>query len=347
MPFSRPTLQELITRIEADIEARLTGGVVLLRRALLRVLARVFAGAIHIAYGYVAFIADQLFVTTAERLWLDRHGFMWGVTRKAAAFAAGMFRFYGVNGTLVPSGTRVQTDGGVEFETTDAGNIAAGYITLPATAVEAGTTGNVTVGTAVELIEPITGVTSVVVFSDFGGGVDDEPDSEYRQRILDRIREPPAGGTAADYERWAEEVAGVSKAWCFPATPGPGQVTVCYSGSALIATIEAYIAERMPVTADLTVVQAIAKPINLSFTITPDTPAIRAAIAANIRRLFAEQAAPGGTILRSQIENAVSTAGVTDFVVIHIVGAPTDTYGNLLFTGFELGVVNAITLNPM
>lgn len=347
MPFSRPTLQELIVRIEADIEARLTGGVALLRRALLRVLARVFAGAIHIAYGYVSFIAEQLFVSTAERTWLDRHGFIWGVTRKAAAFATGTIKFYGVDGTLVESGVRVQTDTGIEYETTGAGNIAGGYTTLPATALEPGGAGNIVVGTVVELIEPISGVTSVEVASDFGGGVDDETDNDYRQRILNRIQEPPAGGTAADYVRWAEEVTGVQKAWCFPVTPGPGQVTVAYRGSALEATVEAYISALMPVTADLFVEKVVEKPIDFSIAIRPLTTEFSAAIELNLEQLFAEQAAPGGTILRSQIDNAISSSGVTDFVMLAYSGAPVDVYGNLLFTGYEYGIVNVVNISAM
>ncbi len=43
MAFARPTLPELITRIEADMVSRLTGGGTLLRRSVVKVLSRVIS----------------------------------------------------------------------------------------------------------------------------------------------------------------------------------------------------------------------------------------------------------------------------------------------------------------
>ena len=47
MPFTRPTLTTLIDRGAADIESRLAGSDARLRRALLNVLVRAHAGAVH------------------------------------------------------------------------------------------------------------------------------------------------------------------------------------------------------------------------------------------------------------------------------------------------------------
>jgi uncharacterized phage protein gp47/JayE len=348
MAFSRPTLQQIIDRIESDMEARLTGSVSLLRRAILRVLARVFAGAIHIVYGFITFWGEQLFVTTAITEWLDRHGFQWNVPRKAASFATGVLRFSGVDTTFVPGGTRVQDEDGVEFEVTGSGgNIAGGFADLPASAIEAGEAGNITTATPVELIEPITGVTGVAVISDFGGGVDEENDDDYRARILLRIQEPPAGGTAADYERWAKEVAGVSNAWTFPTTPGPGQVTLIFRGFALIVDVYNYIAALMPVTTDLTVDKTDDKLIDFDIRITPNTAELQTAIEDNLGELFLTQAAPGENILRQQINNAISTTGVTDFVIDTVTGAPLDGYGNLIFVDFEYGVLDDVNITDL
>ena len=51
MSFERPTLSQLIARIEDDITARLPGADSRLRRNALNVLARTYAGAIHGSYG--------------------------------------------------------------------------------------------------------------------------------------------------------------------------------------------------------------------------------------------------------------------------------------------------------
>ncbi|HOX23818.1 MAG TPA: baseplate J/gp47 family protein, partial [Elusimicrobiales bacterium] len=56
-----------------------------------------------------------------------------------------------------------------------------------------------------------------------------ETDDDYRARLLDRIRRPPAGGNKYDYPRWALEVEGVKAAYCFggeSATHGIGTVDV-------------------------------------------------------------------------------------------------------------------------
>jgi uncharacterized phage protein gp47/JayE len=53
MPFDRPSLSELAIRAISDIQTRVTGASTLLRRSVLRVLAKVQAGANHLLYGYI------------------------------------------------------------------------------------------------------------------------------------------------------------------------------------------------------------------------------------------------------------------------------------------------------
>lgn len=344
MPFQRPTLQQIVDRIETDMETRLTGTAALLRRGILRVLARVFAGASHILYGFIEFVSNQLFVATAEREYLERHGRMWGINRKAASFAVGTIRFTGTNGSSVPSGTRVQDEDGIELETTAGGIIAGGVLDLAGIAVEPGDSGNLAISTVVELIEPITGVDDLAsCLTAFGGGEDEESDDAYRARILARIQDPPMGGTATDYVIWAESVSGVDKAWCLPTTPGPGQVTVLFVGSALVATVKAYIETVMPVTTDLTVAQAIDTPIDFTIKIDPTDTDFQTAITTNIQQVFDDLAEPGEPILMSWIRDAISNSGVDDYYISSVSGATQDSYGNLLFSGFDLGTLNSIT----
>lgn len=348
MPFVRPTLQEIITRVEQDMVSRLTGNLALLRRGVLRVLARIIAGASHIMYGFFAFLIRQLFVTDAETEWLDRHGRMWGINRKASTFSTGVVRFTGIDTTVIPSGIRVQTDAGIELETTALGTISGGIADIPWISVEAGSAGNLAVSTIVELIEAITDVddTATITVSN-GDGDDLETDDEYRARILFRIQEPPMGGNRSDYIAWAEEVSGVDKAWCFPVTPGPGQVTVAFKGSASVGTVEPYIAARMPVTADLIVVKVIDVSIDFTIKIEPNTAANQSAITSNLGIVFDESASPGALILFSEICNAISTTGVGDFFVSSIAGTIRDSYGNLQFSGFDYGVLGTITFQDL
>lgn len=344
MAFNRPTLTEIIDRIETDLESRLTGNIALLRRGILRILVRVFAGAVHVLYGFIEYISRQLFVTTATTTYLNRHGRMWGINRKAASFAVGTIRFTGTNGTLVPSGTRVQDEDGIELETTAAGTIAGGLADIAGIAVESGTAGNLSSGTVVDLIQPIVDIDDTATLqTDFGGGEDEETDDAYRARILARIQDPPAGGTAADFTRWANEVSGVDKAWTFAATPGPGQVTVVYIGSALEVTVESYISDLMPVTADLIVSKATDVSIDFTIKIDPNDSSYQSDITDNIQQVFDDLASPAEEIKISWINDAIQNAGVDDYYIVSVSGAPQDIYGNILFSGTQLGRLGTIT----
>ena len=57
------------------------------------------------------------------------------------------------------------------------------------------------------------------------GGTDTETDEQLRARILQRIQNPPMGGSAADYVAWALAVPGVTRAWAAP-EQGIGTITV-------------------------------------------------------------------------------------------------------------------------
>jgi len=50
--------------------------------------------------------------------------------------------------------------------------------------------------------------------------------SEIVTEILDRIQNPPAGGTEADYERWARSITNVKAAYCYPLAMGLGTVVM-------------------------------------------------------------------------------------------------------------------------
>ncbi len=53
-----------------------------------------------------------------------------------------------------------------------------------------------------------------------------ESDAALLERVLNRIRKPPAGGNKNDYEQWALEVDYVANAWCFPMGQGLNTVDV-------------------------------------------------------------------------------------------------------------------------
>lgn len=321
MPFARPTLQQLVDRAAADIQAHLPGADARLRRTALGVIARMHAGGLHGQYGYLDWVARQVIFDTAEAEILDRWASIWGVSRLAASSAQGSVTFTGTNGEDIPAGTVLVRSDGAEYETDALVTIAAGTATATVTAIVPGAAGNADAGVQVAIETPIPGVDSsaTVAAGGLGAGTDTEGDESLRARFLARIQESPHGGAEHDYVAWAKEVAGVTRAWVFPGELGAGTVSVRFvrdndEGSIIpsapeVQEVQDYIDERRPATAAVTVVAPIAVPLDFTFTLLePSTQAVRDAITAELVDLLARDAEPGGTILLSHIREAISIA---------------------------------------
>lgn len=319
--FARPTLADLIDRAANDIETRLPGADARLRRSNLNVLARVHSGGVHGLYGRLDFLARQLIIDSADVEFLDRWSAIWGVPRKAAAQAKGNVTFTGTNGTNIAAGTQVLRADGAAFTTDALAIIAAGTITTAVTAAVAGAAGNTDVNTQLTLSAPLLGVNGIATVAAGGlsQGTETESDDSLRARLLARIQQPPQGGAKTDYVLWALQVAGVTRAWCYPQELGVGAVTLRFVrdddvGSIIpdageVAAVQAYIDALRPVTANLTVVAPIADALAFTFSmLDPNTQAVKDAITAELKDLLRRDAQPGGTILLSHVREAVSIA---------------------------------------
>jgi uncharacterized phage protein gp47/JayE len=345
MAFSRPDLATLINRAEADIETRLPGADARLRRSNLNVMARVHSGAAHGLYGFLEWISRQVLPDTAETEFLDRHASIWKVPRKAASPAVGNITVTGTNGAIVPADSALARSDGAQYTTDAEAVIAGGTATIAVTAVEAGKNGNAAAASSLSFDAPIAGVnsTATVTAGALTGGADIETDDDLRARLLARIQAPPHGGAAHDYVAWALEVAGVTRAWCYPQEMGDGTVTVRFvrdddasliPDAAEVQAVQDYIDALRPVTAQLTVVAPVAVPLNFTIELITDTAAIRAAIEAELRDLLMREAEPGATILISHIREAISlAAGETDHILTVPAANVTHTTGQMATFG--------------
>lgn len=344
MPFSRPTLSELVTRTLQDAQSRLDADQ--LRRNDADVLARTLAGASHELHGHLAFIAAQIIYDTAETEYLDRWADIWlTVPRKAATPAIGNVTITGTNGVTIPSGSVLVRADGVEYTTDADVTIASSTAVASVTASVAGQSGNTIAATALSLSSPIAGVNSTVVVA-IGGlvsGTDIEDDASLRGRLIARIQAPPHGGSKADYETWALEVPGVTRVWVSPQELGPGNVTVRFvrdddasiiPDSTEVSAVQSYIDERRPVTAIVSVVAPVAVPLNFTISVTPNNSTVKAAVEAELKDLIAREASPGGTILLSHIREAISiAAGETNYTMTVPSADVTNTTGNISTMG--------------
>jgi uncharacterized phage protein gp47/JayE len=161
--------------------------------------------------------------------------------------------------------------------------------------------------------------------------------------VLERIRNTPQGGAENDYPGWAKEVAGVTRAWCYPGWLGAGTVGLTFVMDARdnpiplvgdVATVQTYVDALRPVTAALTVFAPATEDVNFSISITPDTPAIRAAIAAELADFFRREAEPGGTLYISRMREVISAAeGEFAHELLAPTGNPTASAGAMLKLG--------------
>jgi len=343
MAFSRPALNDLISRAINDILARLPGSDATLRRSNLNVLARVHAGAVHGLYGFVDWIAKQVIYDTAEAEYLERWATIWGINRLPAAYATGTVAFAGANGVVIPAGTGVQRADGALFVTDADATIALGTATAAVTASAAGAAGNTVAGTELILPTLVAGVDSTVIAAEISGGADAETDTALRARFLLRIRQPPHGGAAHDYEAWALEVPGVTRAWVFPEELGLGTVTVrfvrdndvsIFPDAGEVATVQAYIDARRPVTARVSVAAPVAAPLNFTLSVIPNTLAVKAAVEAELADLISREAVPGGTLYLSHIRASISAAaGENNYTLTSPSADVTSTAGQLTTLG--------------
>ncbi|SDI55069.1 baseplate J/gp47 family protein [Pseudomonas abietaniphila] len=327
MPFARPTLTELIDRVTTDISGRVTGvESAVLRRSLLGILGRSEAGAVHMLYGFLEWAAKQAIIDTAEKEYLERWAKIWKVFRKAADYSTGAALLAGSIGSVVPAGIILQRQDGVQYRVLAESTFTGTTLQPTVVAVEAGADGDAPAGTPLFLLSPVAGVQSTgAAATDIEGGLDVETDPQLLSRLLQRIRQPPHGGAATDYEQWALEVPGVTRVWVYPLQMGAGTVTVLFvcdgetniiPSPAKVAEVQTYINARAPVTAEVFVAAPVADPLNMAVKLSPNTAAVQAAVRAEVADLIMRDSKPGSPTLISHLREAVSVAaGESDNVI--------------------------------
>lgn len=222
----RKTATEIAALIIAQLETSLGTTIPLLPKAFLRVLAKVFGGVFVLLYQYVGFAILQLFVKTASnkpmvaggltivplQLWGDLVGITQGAGQRAE---------YTVEITVLVQGGTLTSGERLINPTTEmiyvlVGDVALDAATKTATvrATQVGELGNVDVGEFISFVSPPAAVEKEVEITvELAVGADAEDTEDFRQRILDYFAARPQGGAYADYRDWAQEVAGVKRAY--------------------------------------------------------------------------------------------------------------------------------------
>jgi uncharacterized phage protein gp47/JayE len=330
MTFVVPKLSELSQRARLIIANATQGATIDLWPNLFPILAKILALLGKEWHMRLAFLYKQLFASTADEVWLARHGFELGITRIPAKVATGYVTVDVPSGTVVPYGVTYRRADGALFRTRTSSIGAGAGTSLEFEAVIAGALGNTDAGQTLTLIDtrliPGLGDTATVSASGLGGGADVEAIEAFRQRILDRKRNPPQGGSATDWIRWTKESSGaISRVFVDSFIGDAREVWISFlrsdrandiPTSADVAAVQAYVEDpiRRPVTARVSVAAPDPQPVNMTIAgLSPDTPAIRASIEAELDAMFADRVAPATpsqnfTLWRAWISEAISRA---------------------------------------
>lgn len=356
MAYNRLTLNNLYQRIKSDMEARLTGDVKIPPTSMLSVVAFGIAGGSYLVQGFLEWIYKQILPDLADETGIGRHATILNLPQKSASFTTGYVAFTGTTSAVIPSGTQIQNSSGLAYNTKASFTIGTDT-QVAVEAVEAGAGWNTTTG--MEVVSPISGVNdTVTIISGFTDGEDQETFDNWVVRILQRRQNPPSSGTTEDYVRWALEISGVTHAWCFAAEDwnGAGTVGLAVSDtnhdqltqSFLDNTVEPYIEALKPAPARITYYSPTPIIVDYQISITPNTSDNQTAITANIDTLFADDAAPAGSILLSRMNSAIATGGVSDYEItgIDVDGSPV-AVGNVTATLAEVQQRGTLTFSSL
>jgi uncharacterized phage protein gp47/JayE len=351
MPFARPTIKEIQTRIMADMSTLLLDGRPVQRKSFLSVLAKAFSKAVYPCYGFLAWIVKQMFASTAETKYLEIIGEEIDVTRRPAGYASGEAIFTGIDGAAIPAGTMLNAANGQQYRTSELGTIGFAITEqaiIPVEAVVEGAAGNIDAGEILSLVSPIESVYSAVAVNtgSIDGGTDIETDAELLARILAKKRRPPQGGAVPDYEQWMMAVPGVYRPFVFTLYGGPGTdpdveqagfvaMSFCVatgdhipSGTKVSEVQVAIDTVRSNTVKGAVVFAPTPLPVALEIQVTPNTQAVQDAVEAALDAMLLAEAVPTGTSLPggavasgklylSHINEAISLAvGEIDHVLV-------------------------------
>ncbi|MDZ7926151.1 MAG: baseplate J/gp47 family protein [Agrobacterium sp.] len=325
-----------ILSIRPDADVKAVSRAVRSARGMFAVIWSAVAPEVRETHDHVAWWARQWMPDSADdQAMILRHASIWGIEPRPAKKAVGSVTIEGAAGTVLASGIVLASTASNTYITTAGGTIAAnGIAVVAAVAVAAGGAGNLESGVQLSTVAANPAISKITVATAFSGGADDETPEEVQVRYLQRIREPPMGGSAPDYTAWVGNVAKVYAVKVVEDWVGRGSVGLVIAlknddGTPRIPTelelsaIGSYIGAQgsqtgvRPVTARVIPLAAELVAVPVSVRLRPDGALTRAAVQAAFDRFIATigdeddtgNSSPiGATIEPSRISEAISAA---------------------------------------
>lgn len=142
----------------------------------------------------------------------------------ATTSSGGTLRVYGTAGATVAAGDVLTHSDGTRYQLSEGGTIPASdpyQVDLEVESISTGVAANKTAGETLTFESPPSGITAQAdLTADLSDAEDEETEAELLNRVMDAVRNPPAGGRFSDYRQWATAVVGVLSAHVY----GPSSV---------------------------------------------------------------------------------------------------------------------------
>jgi uncharacterized phage protein gp47/JayE len=350
MPWPVPAPGVISARAAALFEQLIAGIDARSDNTVATTITRIVELAAQDLYFFQGYLAQQLMPDTATD-WLPLHGAQWGVPQDQPTAAAGNVLVTGPAGSPIPEGVVFSAPSQALYTSIAAVTLSsAGTGSLPVTANVKGSEWNLPAGTPMVVVSPVAGLapqSGVVDPNGITGGLDLEPISSWRARILAEIRNQPSGGNYADYVGWIEAALPGAVGVCPPGACGGGSVNVAFvmPGPTVptaeeIAVVLAYLESQAPVTAQasINVNPVVLQPVNFSLQVRPNTVTIQNAAIAALQLFFQQSVEIGDTLYMSDVDAAIAGADGEQY---HERLAPlADVAAPSLFTLLTLGTVS-------
>ena len=353
MSWQRPTLEQLVNELQTDLSVKHGIPIDLVKHSNIGRDAITFAGAVHSLHGYLEYMVQQIFEDTADETNLLRRGNMRRIPYKQATYATGVCRVTGTDNITIPKDTTLNRNDDIVYITAERKTLLNQTADIAIRCTTAGKIGNSAANSILNFISPIENVDNQVTVLHLSGGIDNEDLEVYRQRVLQQIRNPPAGGSRSDYIHWLFTTPNVpvKKVWAPENWQEEGSVSLFFivdrdnitPTNDDISKVYHHVNELRQIgMARLNIlVPTVIKQQHKITYLNKDTPELRYAIETELKALYTteqnlEEGNGSGTILISHLRNAIAQAGTFDYTM-------TKPVDNILLKKGEIADYGGVT----
>lgn len=217
------TIKEIKDRIYQGFITSFDNAITPLRASFFDQISNILSSAFHLLYIYFDNIYKDSFLSTCtESRVTDYFAPLKNLELRSPTVSAGIIRFYGVNGSTVPSST-ITTYNELEYITLESGIISDGYLDLNCESVSTGTITNTLSNINLTLNIPISGIENTCIsILGFSGAIDTETIESLRTRTKQKFATSTKIDNDNFYKSLANEISNVKASFVSSLKNGNG-----------------------------------------------------------------------------------------------------------------------------